>query len=144
MGIAQVSDRKIPVKVEDLLETMRENREEHERIYKEAVVGYRTQCVNELRETLEGANQCFKQGDGFADLTHVQCLRPPVEHLQVYDEALQMFEWGEWKEGMVELDIDEFRSYVLDEWSWMDSFLTSSSTWSEQAVVKVKRRGRRR
>ena len=58
---------------------------------------------------------------------------PPPEYLSAYDTAIQMLEWT--SDPVITLTATEFRQFVMDEWDWLDTFLSSNSSYSNTATV---------
>lgn len=69
-------------------------------------------------------------------------LYPPAEHLDEYDTVIEMLEMDQ--EILVELialTAQEFRQFVMDEWDWTDSFLSSNVGYSVSAMAAAEARG---
>ena len=115
----------VKVEREKLLDTLRKNRERHAKIVKEAQEGYKTKAIEALRSKLNE----FTAGK----IAYLQFnLQPPLDQTKQYDTAISMLEWS--KDETVELESNEFRKLVMDEWDWMNSFLQSNSMYSTEAA----------
>jgi hypothetical protein len=108
-----------------LLETLRANRAKHAKIVAEAREGYIAKAQQSLTKRLA----MLKEGQLVA-LTFT--LKPPVDYTETYDNSIAMLEWN--VESEVELEADEFRQLVRDEWDWTTDFLNSNSRYSGTAM----------
>lgn len=108
-----------------LLETLRANRAKHAKIVAEAREGY----ILKAREALERRLAQLATGQ-LASLSF--SLVPPMDYTETYDNSIAMLEWNVQDE--VELEADEFRQLVRDEWDWTDMFLTNNSRYSHSAT----------
>jgi hypothetical protein len=115
---------------EKLLSTLKENRAEHGKIVAEARRGY----VEQARAALERRLKQLQEGE-IASLQF--SLAPPADFTEVYDNSIAMLEWN--TEDLVELEADEFRQLVRDEWDWSENFYHSNSRYSSTAASKGKR-----
>lgn len=115
-----------------LLGTLRENAQRHAAIVAEAREGYRRKALEALTERRDR----LRGGETVDLMFH---LRPPVDHCEVYANAIAMLEWG--TEEHVELEADEFRQLVRDEWDWSDDFLSSNSAYSATAMSERRKKG---
>jgi len=114
------------VKKADLLETLKKNRDQHHKIFEEALEGYR----KEMEATLETALELVKKGKR---IVHRISLPVPTNETSSYDTAIKMLEMG--TEDVIELSAQDFACLVEDKWEWRDAFLTSNSSYSETARV---------
>lgn len=144
MRTALRSNRTITINRTKLLEKLKENRAQHEKIYLEALEGYReaagdalrkiqAETSKEARDLLARKVQDTKAVDWSSLLDGVPTF--PENALKAYDEAIQLFEWDEAED--VKLGVDEFRSFVLDEWDWTARFLSSNSHYSRTARARA-------
>ena len=107
-----------------LLETLKSNLAKHSSIVQEARDGY----IKKAKLALESRLEQLRKGQ----LVTLQfTLSPPVDYSEVYKSAIAMLEWNE--NQFVELQADEFRQLVQDEWDWTDGFLASNSAYSRQS-----------
>ena len=128
MNIIRISKQK-------LLTKLKENKEEHEKMYEMALSGWREQVVIRLEQALYNAMKAIEYE---TDLE----LEPPTEHLGDYSEIIDRVEWNE--EEVISLDLYEFNHFVRDSWDWMPDFLntayhysSSSSSSSSSSVVET-------
>lgn len=112
------------VKKADLLKTLYSNLEKHSKIVQEARDGYVKKALHALQRRLEDLRSGKIVALSFS-------LSPPVDYSEVYKNTIAMLEWNTQEE--VELQADEFRQLVRDEWDWTDSFLASNSAYSQGA-----------
>src|SRR3954468_2858379 len=100
---------------EQVLERLRENRANHEKIFLEAQEGFKAAVIKELEARLEAA----RKGQGISRYLN---LAEPVNQLKDYDRAIAMLEMSLDEE--IELDEKQFAQYMQDDWSWKGQFLT--------------------
>ena len=105
--------RKVQVAKDKLLERLKQNRDQHDREYQEALGGYRSRLVLVLTRMFEAAKR--KE-----DVSHKIDLTVPEDHLADYDRALQVMEWEQ--RDSLRLSQGEFDRYVMDNWSWSKKF----------------------
>ena len=117
------------IDVNALLEKVEANRIEHEKIYKEALDGYKKAVIAELEKLLAQAK---------ADEVVVihSDLYEPKSYVKDYDSIIAMLKMS--VEDSITLTQNEFTAYVLDEWQWMDHFLTSNAIYSSSATFRLK------
>ena len=112
--------RTIKVNKEKLLEKIQENKKNHIKKYKEALVAYKEEALKQLEILAERA----KEGETDLDLD----LTPPVNEADSYDKLLVQFEWE--VEKLVELSQEEFNQYVHDETDFAITANFSNSFYS--------------
>ena len=108
----------ITIKKDKLIAKIKENRTEHEKIYKEAVAGYKIILEHELKEKLK------KLEDGEFIDPYIR-VSQPTNHLKEYDCAVSMLEYD--IHETVVLSKSEFDCYILDDWSWKNSYISGSN-----------------
>ncbi len=116
-----------------LLETLRSNLARHRQIVQEARDGY----VKQAREALEKRLEQLRTGE-LVSLTFT--LQPPADYTEVYENSIAMLEWN--TAATVELEADEFRQLVRDEWDWTDQFLLSNRRYSATAAREAASKNR--
>ena len=107
----------INVNVAELLEHVKANRKKHIQEYAEAMETYRELVIKTLEAQLERAKQEL-------DVEHVLDIKRPKSYLSAYNDVITMLEWTTVPE--VNLDQNEFRQYVKDEWNWSGFGATAS------------------
>lgn len=117
-------DQNITVSKTDLLDKLRANRDEHASDYAEGIAEYQRQAAEKLRALADKIAE-----DPDANLYEVaQELPKPENHTDDYDTAIQMLEWHQG--DSIELGVDDFQHYVLDQWRWKQAFAASMSNYS--------------
>lgn len=116
----------IKVNVDELLGTLADNLEMHEKEYIQAVIDWRDaqRVVYEEAALLFGSKSHAKELMAF----NIEKLPKPQSYAKDYKTAMAMLKWTVDKE--IELDSTQFRNFVLDEWTWKESFSTSNSLYS--------------
>ena len=115
---------KTKVDKKKLLETLRKNLEQHSSIVKEARDGYVEKAEKELELRLEQLRKGKVVSLSFA-------LTPPMDYSEVYKNVISMMEWN--TNEFVELQADEFRQLVNDEWDWKQNFLRGTMAYSKMS-----------
>lgn len=121
----------IKAKKEDVLATIRTNREAHQAIYEEAVAGYKELAKEQLKKHLKDVDRGAMQTINFL-------LPAPVNHVKDYDRVIKMLEMEVADE--VSLDNALFAQYIMDDWAWKQQFLTSNSSYSVTANTALQGR----
>jgi hypothetical protein len=101
----QFGSRKINVKKLDLINKIKENKQNHIKEYEKAVVAYKEAALKQLAELTEKVN------GGALNIS--LDLVTPVNNAENYDKIVEMFEWE--VNDVVELEQKEFIEYVQDE-----------------------------
>lgn len=115
----------IKVKKEELLKKLKQNRDNHRKMFLKAQEGYREMVIEELEKQLNNA----RKGKRFT--THI-ALHAPVDQTNDYDRAIKMMEMDIGK--IVDLDETEFSNYVMDDWSWKQQFTTSNMAYFDRVA----------
>lgn len=124
----RVEQLEVTVRVVDILEALRTNREAHIEMYEEAVEGYRERCEEELINRLE------KVRDG--KLTNLAFnLQPPKSHVKDFDRLIRMFEMT--TEHEIALSEGQFKCYVENEWDWSRNWVLSNSSYSSTIAIEA-------
>jgi hypothetical protein len=109
----------------DLLKILKDNRDKHKAIFDEALVGYKEQATKLLKEHLKRVQNGSK--------TRVYVSVPyPVNMTKEYNRIIGMLEMSLANE--VELTEQDYQQYVMDDWTWKQSFLASNSAYSLSAT----------
>lgn len=112
---------KVTVVKEELLNSMRDNRNKHREVFLKAQVGYRTAAIEELDRMLAEAREGKR-------IRRVVELVEPQEHTKDYDRVIKMLEMSTADE--VVITEQQFSQYVLDEWGWMQQFVGSTARYT--------------
>lgn len=115
----------VRVNKSEILDILKKNREDHRKIFLEALTGYRATAIKLLEERLELA----KSGKRI-ELTFR--LQQPIDQTRDYDRAIKMLEMSINED--IELTEEDFAMYVLDDWGWKRNFLSVNSTYSSTAM----------
>lgn len=105
----------VKVSKDELIKKITENRDSHKKLLEEALEGYQKLAVKKLESKI----RAVKAGKKVRSIT----FDIPQDYSKDYDRALKMLEMSVDKE--IELDQNEFRQYVMDEWGWKQQFLMS-------------------
>lgn len=125
MQVIRGLDMKIWADVASLKEKLKANRDEHIKMYSEAVDGFK----DAARRALEGAlRHCNGKQNLFLNMP------APQNCTSVYDTVIGMLEMN--TEEKIELSATEYRQLVEDKWDWTDSWLLQNARYSETAGTK--------
>ena len=108
----------VTVKLQDLIERIRINRNSHRELFLKAQEGYRKLVIEELDRMLADA----KAG---RPIQRSISLSEPSDHTQDYDRVIAMLEMS--VDDTVTLNASDFDRYVLDNWDW-SRFVRSTNT----------------
>ena len=111
----------VTVNRDDLLKALKENRDKHRDVFMRAIKGYRERVIAELDRSLQDAKSGRK-------ICRYVGLVEPEDHTKDYDRIIRMTEME--VSDTMELSESEFSSYVMDEWSWRQSFTTSTANYT--------------
>ncbi len=110
------------VNKDELLETLKKNRETHRMIFEDAQKGYREEAIRLLDIALNDAKI------GKKITTFIQ-LESPVDQTKDYDRIIRMLEMS--VDEQIDLTEHDFAQYVLDDWSWKQDFLTKNAFYTK-------------
>ena len=112
------------VRRDSLLAALELNAAKHSAIVEEARIGYLKRARKALEERLAEL-----QSGKIAALEFQ--LAPPQDYSEVYKSAIEMLKWT--VHEVVELQADEFRQLVQDQWDWSNAFFGQNSRYSKTA-----------
>jgi len=112
---------KIVVDKDQLLDTLKDNRDTHRTAFMAAMDKFRTLAIERFEENIEE----IKRGGPVRTFLE---LPVPEEHTKDYDRAIMMLEWDKGTE--VELSEVEFAQYVEDDWGWQQSFASNTMSYT--------------
>ena len=115
----------VTIKKAELLAALTENRTAHRAIFLEAQEGYRVEVIKQLDEFLKDAREGRK-------ITSCVEFQEPIDQTKDYDRAIKMLEMS--IDDEIKLSEQDFRAYVMDDWSWKEQFLFSNSAYSNTAM----------
>jgi len=112
--------REIKVKVENLLEILKGNRQAHRAIFVEALEGYRKEAIELLEKAVADAKAGKKVNTFIA-------LEEPIDQTKDYDRAIGMLEMCVDEE--ITINDREYSQYVMDDWSWKGQFMATNTKY---------------
>lgn len=145
--------RTVRVNRQHLLETLKKNREQHLKVFNEAMAGYKALAlalakVNEAFNGLEGrllqkkdeivakiGTFSAETADSFTDYLIILetvrvALTVPVSYVEAYNTAIDMADFDTREE--LDLSGAEFQCFCRDVWDWSYEFTSISSTYSSK------------
>jgi hypothetical protein len=108
-------DIKITAKKDEVLKILRENRERHQTILKEAREGFIKGALKELEKELAGV----REGKVRAINVHMS---PPQDYTRAYNTAIRAYELDTATE--ITLNGRQIMRLINDDWEWQEQFLT--------------------
>ena len=126
------------VKVAELLDILKKNRDEHMATYEEAVKEYTKKLsarLDEIGDALKlRANALLASTDPLnTDFRQIDTISLPVpeQHKADFDKVIRMMELN--IEPTITLEEFEFNQYVMNEWAWQRQFLASTASYTNAA-----------
>lgn len=112
--------RDIKVDKQTVITFLKNNREKHIALFAENYKKYRELCISYLSRRLDESklNKRFQIYDGCTP-------EEPSCYISQYDLAIEMLEMS--VDEQVELNVQDFKKYIKDEWDWSYNFYNSSS-----------------
>lgn len=100
----------------ELLAKLTANRDDHRRIFEEALEGFQREAEAELQAQLNNLKQGLRRD--------ILVRKPvPVDHTRDYDRAILMIEMD--VAETIVLSEKDFAQYVMDDWGWQGQFLSN-------------------
>jgi len=143
------NERTVTVNRMKLLETLKSNREKHQKAYREAVAGYREAATEALNEQVAKARMAiednaamiavkierFDPDDPLSNQVVVLgqmafTLEVPKDHTKSYDVAIEMAEWE--VDDNIKLTQSQFQCFVMDDWDWKPSFEHLNKSYTQR------------
>lgn len=119
-------DMKVKCDKNEVLATLRENRQKHSKIVEEARKGY----VEKARKALTERMKELEKGK----ITPLRFdLVVPLDYTKTYNTAILMLECHQ--DASIVLTATEFRNLIQDQWDWSRSFYVSNSAYSGTAAA---------
>ena len=112
----------VTVKVADLLEVLRQNRDLHREKFLDAQVQFRQRAVYELDRSLADARK------GNEVRLFIQ-LPEPEDHTADYDREIRMLEMHQG--DTIDIRAGQFDQLVMDRWGWSGSFAANTLSYLE-------------
>ena len=104
-----------------LLEMIEANRRKHIEDYNAALIVYRQKAIDELITALDMAEAGGK-------ITRHLDSPEPKSYEKEYDVCIKLLKFS--VENTIELDVHQFRQYVMDEWTWSQTFETHTKAYN--------------
>lgn len=121
----------VKVKKSELIDRVTENLAKHIIEYRNACEGYKADAIAEINtvtERLRRQVDSLQMGEVIR-LAHVTFSLPsPESHEKDYLRAIEMLRMSVDEE--IEVESDDFRRYVMDEWDWKERFDTIRASYS--------------
>ena len=111
----------IEIHRDKLLPIIKANQEKHDVIYTAAVSGYWEKAEQVLNEKLAKVKS-HQKIDNYLNLAY------PENHSDDYARAISMIELSH--QDVLDLSVQEFDSYVRNQWSWRNSFLNTNTFYA--------------
>ena len=117
-----------------LQETLSSNLEKHKKEFAEARRGYEAARLDLMRKLGEAVAICRSENTSehrkaiYESYQEFARLDTPQNHSESYVQAIALMEWEE--RDSIELSINDFESYVRDNWNWSGSFKTAYTNYS--------------
>jgi hypothetical protein len=127
-----VTNMQVTVRTEEALEALKKNRETHKTIVKEAREGYVKKAKKEILKRLEQLK------DNKVVSLHFN-LQPPQDYTKVYDVAIEMLRLH--TEDTLDLNGDQVKHLMMDDWDWMEVFLVANRGYSSTARTYAASKG---
>ncbi len=116
---------KIPLPRLTVLAKLKANAISHKAAYEAAIEGYRKALADKLRQLLSDVEA------GRSLSTHVHLENEPHSYLDDYEQAIGLLEMSQAE--TVALDTDDYRTFIMDHWSWTTSFSSSCSSYASSS-----------
>jgi hypothetical protein len=155
----QHDDRTITALVDEVLDALHTNLAEHQEIVEEARAGYIEKCKAALEKAeakIAKRREKLAKGEAITMRPISFDLQPPEDHSRDFRTAIKMMELHKTaheadpqkcqtqttKDGpfvkvpaTFELKAVDVQRFLMNDWSWMDRFLTTNSAYSEKAAM---------
>jgi len=130
-----------------LINTLRENRERHKEEFDDSLSGYFDAVAQEItthmRQQVASFERNIERAHNEDEATRTAwtsfcvTVAKPTDHTDDYDRAIVRLEWEIATE--VDLDAEEFDSYVLNKWPWIQKHITSVMSFASQHLANYRR-----
>jgi len=122
--IGRGNGRTYKVKIKELVETLKKNRDEHVSIVEEAQAKFREMAITKLDL------MCQEAKDGKNIRTSLGLMVPTV-HTDAFDNAIGLMEMTmRAEETTIEIDSGEYERFVRNNWEWTRDFNASNRAYS--------------
>jgi hypothetical protein len=110
----------------EVLQKLKDNRDKHSLIVKEAREGY----VAKAKAALKTRMNLLEKGE----ITSLSFdLQPPLNHTSAYNTVIKMLEMH--TEATITLGANEVSQFIEDKWEWSKQFLGSNARYSNTAQI---------
>lgn len=123
---AAITVDRISANRQSVVEALKKNRTEHQRLFNEAVNVYRKQATQVLEESLP---RLRNQSNDNPQI--IQLPDPPENWIRVYDSYIGLFEMS--SEPTIMMSVENYSAFIQDNWSWKQRFLDSIEPYSASA-----------
>ena len=113
--------RKVEVSKDELLLKLKENKKLHIAEFKETQEEYNDACILKIEQILLEAK---KRPISVNTSIH---LSPPQSHIKDYEDIIGMLEFS--TQNTLEITMEEYKSWVLNEWEWRRSFAATKMSY---------------
>jgi hypothetical protein len=113
-------ERKVTVRREELLEKLQASLEKHRVDFVNAEELYKKAVIEWLKEALAKA-----EAGQIVDRDLQYTFSRPFSHVGDFESVIQMIEMS--TEGVIELDEDTFKQWVMGKWGWSSQFESASA-----------------
>ena len=110
----------ITVIKDDLITTLRQNRDAHRSMFLKAQEVYRDKMIEEMERALKEAREGGAIERSFR-------LPLPEDHTDDFDTAIEMLEWEQADQIM--LSQQDFLTFVRNQWGWRQSFAANTGSY---------------
>ncbi len=118
--------RTYKVKINELLEHLKKNRDEHVDIVIEAQAAFKKATIEKLEQMLELA----RSGK---PISMALGLTVPTVHTDAFDNAIGILEMtARAGEEVIEITSDEYERFVRNRWEWTEKFRHSNAGYSSR------------
>jgi hypothetical protein len=118
---------KITVNKAELLAVLQHNREQHRKLFEDALKGWHEACLSELERLLQLSRE------NKVDQNLMVNLPRPTDHTTDYNRVIGMLEMHVGDE--IEIDDAEYAQFVQDDWGWRGRWLLSNSAYSNEVAA---------
>lgn len=112
---------------DELLRRIEKNRDDHRKIYEEAMAGWKRSVI----EALDAAYKDALEGKAYKVAFH---LVQPQDHTDEYDTVIELLKAS--LDDEFELTYGQFSNYVLDKWGWQHDFLDTASSYGSVSATR--------
>lgn len=116
----------IRVEKQKLLDALHKNKDKHVLEYTESLKGYREEVLKKLSNKVKEIKKT--EDKELPGVNLYLSLAVPESHEGEYKVAIDMLEWS--IDSHVDLTQQDFKSYILDEWSWKESFTRTAMMYN--------------